>query len=189
MLSSLNLNFTPKVRFFIQGKNCRTSSVLVRKSDNYGTCPKNSREKNRTTKVHLLYFASASGLSLQNCNNGIFRVSQKRLSCYTCTVTVDQNNNTIGSGNIDCLSDNPSPSLIQECSSTQEYCTVDIEADWFGLGSARWTVRRGCSSNVSSNYQTQTSNSSLACTGNLLRVSAGWRLYQGLFVFLSRERL
>merc|ERR1712227_1091185 len=61
------------------------------------------------------------------CNN---EVSQKRLSCYTCTVTVDQNNNTIGSGNIDCLSDNPSPSLVQECSSTQEYCTVDIEADW-----------------------------------------------------------
>ena len=81
MLVSLNLDFTPKSSFF-----SRTCTVLVRKSDNYGTCPKNFREKNRTTKVHLLYFKNidsdmtSNSVETQNnqlnreCNAGTKRI-------------------------------------------------------------------------------------------------------------------
>ena len=59
-------------------------SVLDRKSDNYGTCPKNFREKNRTTKVHLLQIAilqfRCKILSLIVGNNKFRYV--KRLTLY-----------------------------------------------------------------------------------------------------------
>ncbi|CBY30505.1 unnamed protein product [Oikopleura dioica] len=67
------------------------------------------------------------------------------ISCYQCDVTVDQFNNTIGTGDARCLSDNPEGLAIQVCDNEQPFCVSEIETDWYSNGVHQFRFKRGCS--------------------------------------------
>ena len=80
------------------------------------------------------------------CNR---KTPTRRQSCYSCSVTVDALNNTLGFGDASCFSETPNPNNVKECSSEQDYCVSTMLATWEWDGSMTWSITRGCSFNVS----------------------------------------
>ena len=74
------------------------------------------------------------------CNN---KTAEKNLACYTCSLTFDSNNKTIGVGHEDCL-ENPNASRLQFCWQDNAVCTTDLFADWGYNGKQYYNIRRGC---------------------------------------------
>jgi len=66
------------------------------------------------------------------------------INCYTCEVTVDSNNQTVGFGNPNCFGDWQDINDLRMCPSGTTHCAVDIEVDWFQNGEQQTRVRRGC---------------------------------------------
>jgi len=66
------------------------------------------------------------------------------INCYTCEVTVDSNNQTVGFGNPNCFGDYQDINDLRMCPSGTTHCAVDIEVDWFQNGEQQTRVRRGC---------------------------------------------
>ena len=88
-------------------------------------------------------------ISGDKCNR---KTPTRRQSCYSCSVTVDALNNTLGFGDASCFSETPNPNNVKECSSEQDYCVSTMLATWEWDGSMTWSITRGCSFNVSSGF-------------------------------------
>ena len=74
------------------------------------------------------------------CNNV---TPQKTNACYTCDVTLDSNNNTIGVGNDACFHD-PQEGDLQFCSQPDAKCVTEMLVDWKLRGMQQFRVMRGC---------------------------------------------
>lgn len=61
--------------------------------------------------------------------------------CQVCSVTVDQYERQIGTGQIGCW--NGDSAFEQDCG-TNKYCVVDMEVDWLPRGHFNYRVVRGC---------------------------------------------
>ena len=61
--------------------------------------------------------------------------------CPVCSVSVDQNNNTIGVGVDACWEGDAS--LLQDCGPDQ-LCKTNMEIDWFARGNFNYRIVRGC---------------------------------------------
>ena len=88
------------------------------------------------------------------CNN---KTQEKKLACFTCDVTVDSSNKTIGIGHADCL-DSPDISRLQYCWQDDAVCTTDFYADWGYNGKQYYRMRRGCASAKSAQEGCQSAN-------------------------------
>jgi len=64
--------------------------------------------------------------------------------CYSCSVTVNHLNQTVGWQDRSCW-DNPGPEHEIECPDGFYFCLTDMEVDWMGRGDQYTTVRRSCS--------------------------------------------
>lgn len=76
------------------------------------------------------------------CNN---KTAEKSIACYTCDLSFDSNNNTIGVGHPDCL-DEPDIGRLQYCWQEDAVCTTDFFVDWAYNGQQYYRLRRGCGS-------------------------------------------
>ena len=76
------------------------------------------------------------------CN---YETPQRVLNCFTCDVTVDSNNNTIGIGRADCFGNQPSPADLQACPYEATHCITEMEVTWTQRGKQTTRVKRGCS--------------------------------------------
>ena len=61
--------------------------------------------------------------------------------CYSCTVTVNHLNQTIGNGDISCWHDPREENAIQ-CPAGENFCITDLEVDWTGRGDQYATISR-----------------------------------------------
>ena len=57
-------------------------------------------------------------------------------------VTVDQFNNTVGSGDPNCW-EGTSSDLRQTCPSATDVCVTELEADWYPRGMIQYRMKRG----------------------------------------------
>ena len=86
------------------------------------------------------YSECKSTCKTNNCNT---KIITRRNSCKTCTVSVDQFNNTL-SGDINCW-DDADQANSEECPADGDYiCQTDMEVDWPWNGEPFYTIRRGC---------------------------------------------
>ena len=92
-----------------------------------------------------------NGLTYSNCrstchgDNCNAITPSKKLSCYTCDVTLDIFGNVVGFGDPRCASDSPLMDDAQTCSEEEPYCRTVMEADWLADGHQQYRVARGCS--------------------------------------------
>lgn len=121
-----------------------------------------------------MYNTCKETCSDSSCNNGTH--SAIGLSCYSCDVTFDSQNQTVGYGHPSCFSNYPQQSDIMQCGPGETYCVVDIETDWHFYGKQTTRVRRGCSStpamrqclsHTSEDSMFEMKDCSTSCEGNL----------------------
>ena len=85
----------------------------------------------------------------ENCNpdhispedGGITPPSGNGTMCHVCSVTVNQFNETTGSGSAGCWEGG---SYLEECNAGS-WCSTELEVDWYAKGAYTYRLIRGCS--------------------------------------------
>lgn len=102
----------------------------------------------------------------ENCNNKLPaspELGGSWPSCLICSVTVDNDNNTVGIGNNDCWdinSDSPNAAqYLKRCPFSSDACITEMMADWLPRGNINYNVKRFCSSEATPRFCEEGSSS------------------------------